>query len=138
MTPNRMLSILKHIVCMAFIIMSIKMYSQKNTSGLFDLSEVEIPFYELNEAEEKPEAGSIFARMIDGLGFRLYWATYGLTAQDMEFRITPESRSTGETLVHIADLTRTIYSSVSRKSGTYLPSHQDLDLSQKRTYSLVL
>ncbi len=130
--------LLRYIVCIAFIMVSIKMNSQKNPSNLYDLSEEEIPFYELIEIEEQPEAGSIFARMIEGLGFRLYWATYGLTAQDFEYRITPESRSTGETLVHIADLTRTIYSSVTRKSGTDLPSHQDLDLSQKRTYSLVL
>ncbi len=42
--------------------------------------------------------------MIDGLGFRFYWATEGLRPEDLAFRPTPEARSSEETIDHIMGL----------------------------------
>ena len=39
--------------------------------------------------------------LIDGLGFRFYWATEGLRQADLDYSTTPESRASAETLDHM-------------------------------------
>ena len=52
--------------------------------------------------------GNIVSRMIDGLGYRYYWATEGLRKEDLNFDPTEESRNTLQTLEHIYQLSVTI------------------------------
>ncbi len=66
----------------------------------------EIPDY---PAEFTAEA--VVARMVDGLGFRYYWATEGLRSEDLSFRPGDETRSTRETLEHIFSLTLVLVNS---------------------------
>ncbi|MEX2589859.1 MAG: hypothetical protein WD334_06615, partial [Chitinophagales bacterium] len=64
-----------------------------------------IDYYsELPAAPEKYTPENVAARMIDALGFRYYWATEGLRKEDLDYRPTPEARSTSETLEHIYEL----------------------------------
>ncbi len=44
---------------------------------------------------------TVLVRILDGLGFRFYWATEGLRAEDHAFRPVPESMSTGELIDHV-------------------------------------
>ena len=37
----------------------------------------ELPYYEIPKETNKYTAGSVASRMVDGLGFRYYWATEG-------------------------------------------------------------
>ncbi len=48
------------------------------------------------------------ARMIDGLGFRYFWATEELTEVDLEFRMSGDSRSISEIMDHIYQLSQVI------------------------------
>jgi hypothetical protein len=67
----------------------------------------EIPAYpEIYTAE------TVVTRMIDGLGFRFYWATEGLRPQDLAYRPTPEARSSEETIDHILGLSAIILNSI--------------------------
>jgi hypothetical protein len=50
--------------------------------------------------------------MIDGLGFRLHWALYGLREEDCEYRITPEANSIYEIIWHMLGLVNWIYMNV--------------------------
>lgn len=63
-----------------------------------------LPYREIPAYPESYTAESVVARMIDGLGFRFYWATEGLRPEDLAFRPTPESRSSEETIDHILGL----------------------------------
>ena len=56
------------------------------------------------------DANLMIVRMIDGLGYRYYWATEGLTDENLNFRVSDESRSLGETLEHIYSLANMIES----------------------------
>ena len=56
--------------------------------------------------------------MVDGLGFRYYWATYGLTDKDLNFKPNNEARTSMETLKHIYDLTTVILNSVTKQPNT--------------------
>lgn len=71
-----------------------------------------LPYYELPEYSESFTAGTVASRLIDGLGFRFYWATDGLRKEDLEYRPTPESRSVAETIDHIHGMTSMVLKSV--------------------------
>lgn len=62
-------------------------------------------YYEIPDYPEKYSAGTVTSRLLDGLGYRYYWATAGLTEEDYEFRPSMEARSTGETIDHVWGLT---------------------------------
>lgn len=63
-----------------------------------------LPYREIPAYPESYTAESVVARMLDGLGFRFYWATEGLRPEDLAFRPTPEARSSEETIDHILGL----------------------------------
>lgn len=82
----------------------------KDTIHLFDLPYREIPAYPDSFSGE-----NVAARMIDGLGFRFYWATEGLQPEDLSFRPTPEARSSEETIDHIMGLSSVILNAMQRQ-----------------------
>ena len=75
---------------------------------LYMNSQENLPFYEISNYPESYSEAEIVGRIIDGLGFRYYWATEGLTEEDLNFRLPNDSRSSIETIVHIYDLSNMI------------------------------
>jgi len=71
-------------------------------------SQEKLPYYEIPEAPKKFTSGTTASRMLDGLGFRYYWATEGLTENDLSFKPTEEARTTEETIDHILGLSQVI------------------------------
>ncbi len=67
-----------------------------------------LPYREIPAYPDVFTPGAVAARMVDGLGFRYYWATEGLRTADIAFRPTPEARSSEETLDHILGLSTMI------------------------------
>lgn len=67
-----------------------------------------LPYHQIPEtpAEFTPE--NVAARMIDGLGYRYYWATEDLREEDLNYRPSEDSRTAGETLEHLYGLSKTI------------------------------
>jgi len=63
-----------------------------------------LPFKEIPSYAESFSAGSLASRLIDGLGFRYYWATEGLRDQDLNFKPSLDSRTTLQTLEHIYEM----------------------------------
>lgn len=61
----------------------------------------QLPYAEIPPYPESYSAGTVAARMIDGLGFRFYWATEGLTEKDLQFSPGEDSRTISETIDHI-------------------------------------
>lgn len=62
-------------------------------------------YYEIPEYPEKYSAGTVASRLLDGLGYRYYWATASLTEEDYNYRPGKEARSSGETIDHVWNLT---------------------------------
>lgn len=94
-----------------------------------------LPYYEIPDAPQEFTPGAVVARMIDGLGFRYYWATEGLTPEDLDFRPTEESRSTGETVDHIYGLAKVILNSALKQPNGAAPE-ETLGFAQKREQTL--
>ncbi|MDX1627261.1 MAG: hypothetical protein R3345_01105 [Fulvivirga sp.] len=65
----------------------------------------ELPFRQIEEYPEDYTIGLVAARMIEGLGFRFYWATDGLTENDLKFRPNESARNINETVDHIYGMT---------------------------------
>lgn len=53
--------------------------------------------------------------MLDGLGFRFYWATEGLRAEDYVFRPAKDTMSIGELVAHVWELVNWVSSSALKK-----------------------
>ena len=74
-------------------------------------------YYEIPEAPEEYISGAIVARMVDGLGYRYYWATKDLRDEDLTYKPSNDARSTGETLEHIYGLSLMIRNSSEGKAN---------------------
>jgi hypothetical protein len=66
------------------------------------------PYYEIPDYPDSYNSGTVAARMIDGLGFRYYWATEGLREEDLKFRPNDMARTSEETVDHILGLSTVI------------------------------
>lgn len=75
-------------------------------------AQTDLPFKTIPDYPETYSAGTVAARMVDGLGFRFYWATEGLRPQDLEFRPGEEMRSIEETIDHIYSMSVLILNAV--------------------------
>ena len=76
---------------------------------------MELPYHQIPDYPETYTAGNMAARMIDGLGYRYYWASEGLTQTNLDYKPSKEGRSIMETLQHIYGLTINI---VNATTGT--------------------
>ena len=65
-------------------------------------------YYQIPDYPESYTAEAVAARLIDGLGFRYYWATEGLRPEDLKFKPNEDARTTAETIDHIYGLTKVI------------------------------
>lgn len=71
-----------------------------------------LPYREILAYPANFTSENVVARLIDGLGFRFYWATEGLRTEDLAFRPTPEARSSEETIDHILGLSIVILNGI--------------------------
>uniref|UniRef100_UPI004049E4B9 hypothetical protein n=1 Tax=Gelidibacter sp. TaxID=2018083 RepID=UPI004049E4B9 len=106
------------IVCLMFF----------NTSLIAQETE-ELPYYQLPEYSETYTAGTVAARLVDALGFRYYWASANLSDDDLSFMHQENSRTTGETIDHILDLSYVIVNATlqqaNSKNDTSLMTFED-------------
>lgn len=106
---------MKHAILILIIILicTMKSYSQD-----------QLPYREVPDYPETYTAGSVAARMIDGLGFRFYWATDSLRDVDLSFKPSEEGRTLLETMEHIYSMSWMIRnsttSSVNSRDGDEL------------------
>ncbi|GAA0893300.1 hypothetical protein GCM10009122_29790 [Fulvivirga kasyanovii] len=111
-------------ICM---IMAFSLNAQDNSND-------EVLYYsQIPDYPESYTAGSVAARMVDGLGFRFYWATEGLRPEDLAFRPGDDARSAAETIDHIFQMSYLIANAVQQESA-YPP--EDLPFTQKRALTL--
>lgn len=95
----------------------------------------DLPYYQIPDAPETYSQGAIVARMIDGLGFRYYWATEGLTPEDLSYKPSPEARTSEETIDHILGLSNVILNSAIHKTNDG-SNIEDLSYYEKRKMTL--
>ncbi len=97
-----------------------------------------LPFREMPAYPDAYEPTTVAARMIEGLGFRYYWATEGLRPEDLSYRPSPEARASRETLVHIHGLSRMIVNAVRGEANLRPAPPAPADFSGLRRETLML
>lgn len=80
-----------------------------------DKKEIDLPFSEIGEYPADFSQANIISRMIEGLGYRYYWATKSLTDNDLNYKSSEDARSTIQIIEHIYSLTIMISSSFEKK-----------------------
>ena len=86
--------------------------------GLYHLnimSQTSEYFKDISEYPTEINNGNIISRMINGLGYRYYWATEKLKENDLIYRPSKNAYSTKETMVHIFTLSKTVYNTTLSK-----------------------
>ncbi|MEP5614347.1 MAG: hypothetical protein ABJP45_19000 [Cyclobacteriaceae bacterium] len=93
-------------------------------------------YYQIPESPESYSAGTVAARVVDGLGFRYFHATVGLTKENLSFKPSEEARTMNETLDHILGLTRTTLNAVLRQPTDFSIEQPVLTFEEKRLKTL--
>ena len=86
--------------------------------GLYHLnimSQTSEYFKDISKYPTEINNGNIISRMINGLGYRYYWATEKLKENDLIYRPSKNAYSTKETMVHIFSLSKTVYNTTLSK-----------------------
>ncbi|MFS4493702.1 DinB family protein [Maribacter sp. 2308TA10-17] len=78
------------------------------TCNAQEMTNDSLPYASIPEAFENYTSGTVVARMIDGLGFRYYWATHGITEDNLKYEPGNEGRTIDQTLDHIYGLSAVI------------------------------
>ncbi len=112
------------ILILALIIMSTTQAQNKD-----------LPYYEIPEYPATYNACTVATRLIDGLGFRYYWATEDLRDEDLAYKPSEEGRTTAQTIDHIYGLTKVIVNSTLKKPNK--PSDEiEMTFAEKRKKTL--
>ncbi|MGV6829946.1 MAG: hypothetical protein ACWA5P_00100 [bacterium] len=112
-----------HIIAFFALFITLPLMSQNTDASL--------PYAEIPEYPIEYTDANVAARMIDGLGFRFYWASEDLRDEDLNYRPTDESRSTSETIDHVLGLSHVILNaSLKRANGSR--DERELTFEEKR------
>lgn len=93
------------------------------------------PFKSIAKTEDVFNSGNLVARMVEGLGFRYYWATEGLRPEDLKLEPGGGNRSSMYTISHIYSLSRFLLSALERE--VFDPGNtENMTFAQIRTETL--
>lgn len=95
-----------------------------------------LPYSEIVDDKEEYNPGNIVSRMIDGLGYRYYWSTEGLTQNDLDYRPSDDSRDAKHTLEHIYGLSETILKAAKNEYNIRPANRDELSFEQLRSTTL--
>ena len=106
------------------------------TQQIMAQKDTRLPYREIPQPESPYTAGSVAARMVDGLGFRYYWATEGLRPEDLAYKPSDSGRSSMETVKHIYGLSQFILQGLGVSAKTFRKADDlNFELMRKQTLS---
>ncbi len=100
------------------------------------MAKKDMPYYEIPAYPKKYSSGNIVARMIDGLGYRYFWATDELRSEDLAYKPSDDSRDAAHTLDHIYHLAGTILMASKGEPNVRPLPKEELTWEQKRLKTL--
>lgn len=95
-----------------------------------------LPYATIPEAHENFTAGTVISRVIDGLGFRYYWASEGLTEDNLEYTPGNDGRSIKQTLDHIHGLSAVILNAAKKRPNDHTTQPEKLEPVAQRKKTL--
>jgi len=95
-----------------------------------------LPYYEIPNAPDTYSAANVAARMVDGLGYRYYWATEGLTDTDLAYDPGNDGKICSEVLEHLAGLSNFILTAVHKEVNGTRKVPENLTWPERRAFTL--
>ena len=95
-----------------------------------------MPYYQIPEAPISYSAANVTARMIDGLGYRYYWATEGLTDKDLAYDPGNDGKICSEVLEHLAGLSNFVLTAILKEVNGSRKVPEDMTWPERRAYTL--
>lgn len=118
----------RHLFFFSFIALSTAAFCQTEPAEVDDSNY----YYQIPDYSETYTAGTVAARMVDGLGFRFFHATVDLNEENLKFKPSEEARTLEQTIDHILGLTRTTINSVTRQPTDFSIEQPELSYTEKR------
>ncbi len=98
---------------------------------------MQLPYEQIPEYPADYTSGNIISRFIDGLGYRYYWATKGLTENDFKYAPSKDGRTTLQTLQHIYGLSKGIANAPQNLPNIRTTDQPDLTFEELRKQTLL-
>ena len=95
-----------------------------------------LPYATIPEAPENYTAGTVIARMVDGLGFRYYWATEGLTDKELDYAPGNDGRTIRQTLNHLYGLSEVVVNSAKKQATDRTSKTPEMTFDETRKATL--
>lgn len=95
-----------------------------------------LPFHQIPDEPDNYSEENIVARMIDGLGYRYYWATKDLRPEDLAYKPSEDSRMVSETLDHLLGLSETILNGVKNQPNIRPADRPERSFEEQRAQTL--
>ena len=96
-------------------------------------NEKNLPFSDISLYPTEFSQASIVSRMIEGLGYRYYWATESLNQDDLSYKSSEDARTTLQIIEHIYSLSMMISSSFENKEYQFLSVEDDYNTLREKT-----
>lgn len=95
-------------------------------------------YYKIPDYPDSYNAGTVAARVVDGLGFRYYWGSVGLRAEDLDYKPSPEARTAAETIDHIYGLTNVLVNATKKIPNDFTKEEEEEEMTfeEKRAKTL--
>jgi hypothetical protein len=122
---------MKLIVTVCCILLTTTCFAQKDIT-------MTLPYKTIPDAPAMYTPGTVVARMIDGLGFRYYWATEELNIEDLTYQPSKDTRTIGAIVDHLYGLSQVIYNAAAKEvNNRAKASNETLTFKEKRKRTLV-
>jgi len=95
-----------------------------------------VPYASIPEPPERFTPGTVVARIVDGLGFRYYWATEALKQTDYDYEPGNDGRTITQIMEHIYGLSKIIVNTAKKQATDYTLEKETLTLEEKRQKTL--
>ena len=93
-------------------------------------------YYQIPDTPQVYTAATVAARLVDGLGFRYYWATEGLTEKDLTYKPSADARTSLQTIEHIKGLTDILFNAVNKNLTNFTNPSPKLSFKELRDATL--
>ena len=96
----------------------------------------DLPFRQIPDYPPSMNEAGVLARFVEGLGYRYYWATDGLRAEDLAYKPSPDARTTQETIQHLFSLARFTLFSIRGETIPFGKEYENYSFEQLRSETL--
>ncbi len=129
---------MKYLFSLLFISCLMIPQSDAQENNKIEKAEAEptLPYHQIPEYPEEYTSGAVVARIIDGLGYRYYWATEGLRTEDLDYVPGNDSRTPRETLEHLFNLSNTILNATKKVANVRPREEKEMSFEETRKLTL--